>query len=62
MAEVFRKYTIFVRGDDEDARDEAVARVADLMKDGYQSGMDRNESSGFYFSSVDEVPEDERPA
>ena len=59
---IVRKVTIVFRGetaaDAEDAFDEAV----ELLKNGYISGKDSNESSGFYFTNSGDVPANGVPA
>ena len=59
---IVRKITIVVRGktvsDVEDAFNEAV----DRLNDGYTTGADNNESSGFYFENTDDVEPNQIPA
>lgn len=57
-----RKLTIYVRGETEEARDEALAEAIRSIEEGNTSGSDRNDNAGFYFDSTDNVPNGELPA
>jgi hypothetical protein len=58
---MIRKYTLVVRGDTEEAFDEALEEATRLMNESYHAGHDTNESGAFYFGSTADVPQEERP-
>jgi hypothetical protein len=61
MSEICRKYTLVVRGDDQQAFDEALEVAADSMLDGCLSSAESCDDGAYYFNSTDEVPNGDRP-
>ena len=57
-----RRFTITVRGKTETDLESSWAEANRLIKEGCLSGGNRNESSGFYFDSTDQIPKGEVPA
>lgn len=57
-----RRFTITVRGKTETDLESSWAEANRLIKEGYLSGGNCNESSGFYFDSTDQIPKGEVPA
>lgn len=57
-----KRITITLAGATEDDVEFAFSEVARLVKAGYLSGADHNETGGFYFGSTDQVPDSEVPA
>lgn len=60
--QIVRKITIVVRGNTEADVEEAFNEAVDRLNNGYTSGKDSNETSGFYFENTGDVPEGEVPA
>ncbi len=59
---LLRKIVIVVKANTEDDISLAVHAVANALEDGYVSGSARNgETSGYYFTTTDDVPDDEVP-
>lgn len=62
MSTINRKIVIVVRGTSEAEVQSAVDEANSRISQGFTSGTDRNDNSGFYFDVSDDVPESERPA
>jgi hypothetical protein len=62
MAQTCIKFTIVVRGDTEEDRDEALAEALKRIKSGALEGTDRNEFGAFSFNSTEVVEEGQWPA
>lgn len=60
--ELARRFSITVRGKTEDAYEDALAEAMRLISEGCVSGSDSNDTSGFYFSSTDNLAPCELPA
>lgn len=57
-----RRITITVRGDTEEALEDALlAAVRSIERDGNLSGHDSTDDGAYYFDSTDTVSDDDRP-
>lgn len=56
------RITITVRGKTESDIEDATDQAVRLVKVGYTSGRDRNDSGGFYFTVDTDIPSREHPA
>ena len=57
-----KKITLVMRGKDEGALDESFECAIIQMRDGYLSGVDRNDDGSYYFNSTTEVPKKDQSA
>ncbi len=60
--EICRQYTLVIRGNDDDAFDEAINEFVRQLKDGCLEGKASNDTSAFYFNSHEHVHDGHRPA
>lgn len=61
-AQLAQRITITLRGNNDGDLESALDEVLRLLREGYQSGHNSNESGAFYFTTTDDVPTGEEPA
>lgn len=59
---VVKRITITMRGDDEHECELALDEVVRLLREGYTSGHNSNDTSAFYFDTTENIKKGEYPA